>query len=138
MQIADLAITVASLMPLATAALATSRTQLCNPAKRLAHETRIAATHADIASPNYLADAKKLARSSEHFRSDVETQTVSDAKVNAQFRRVARDYQRFKEEVRHANTRQAFTDLNAVTTPYQEVERELGISAEAVPPPPGD
>ena len=136
MQIADLAIALGSLMPLASAALANSRNKLGSTAERLARETRIAAAHGEAVSQNYLADARQLARSAERFRSDVETQTVSDSKVSAQFRRVAGAYSRFKEQVNHAKSRQAFADLNAVTTPCEEVGRKLGISLDAAAPPP--
>jgi hypothetical protein len=91
------------------------------PAKRLARKTPIAARHGDTVSKDYLADAQQLARSAERFRSDVEDQTVSDAKVTAQFQRMAGDYRRFNEHIEHANTEQASAGLNAVTTPYKEL-----------------
>jgi len=76
-------------------------------AARLARETQIAAAHGDTVSRNYLSDARQLARSAERFCNDVETQAVSNAKVNAQFRRVAGAFRRFQEQVNHANSRQA-------------------------------
>ena len=125
---AELPIAVSSLMLLASAALTDSRIELGTAAERLARKTRVAATHANRISKDYLADARQLARSAERFRSDVQNQTVSDAKVNAQFQRMAGDYERFKEHVEQANVRGALADLNAVTPPYKEVERKLGIS----------
>jgi hypothetical protein len=58
---------------------------------------------------------------------------VSDAKVTAQFQRMAGDYRRFKEHIEHANTEQASADLNAVTTPYKEVERRLRFTSQGSP-----
>ncbi len=130
MQIAgELTIVLGSLMLLASASLANSRTYLGAVAKRLARKARTAAAHGDTVSKDYLADAEQLARSAERFRSDVQTQAISDAKVAAQFRRMAGDYRRFKEQVERANTRQTLADLNAVTTPYDEAERKLGIAS---------
>jgi hypothetical protein len=77
------------------------------------------------------AQAKQLAERAYRFRSDVETATVSDAKVSAQFERLARSYRGFRDQVKHANTQQAFGDLEAVTAPYRDVERDLGIQPEA-------
>jgi hypothetical protein len=130
MQIAgELTIVLGSLMLLASASLAHSRAHLGAIAERLARKARTAAAHGDTVSRDYLAGAEQLARSAERFRSDALMQTVSDAKVTAQFQRMAGDYLRFKEQVERANTRQAFADLNAVATPYQEVERELGTAS---------
>lgn len=126
---AELPIALGSLMLLASASLANSRTELGMAAERLARRTRIAAAHGETVSKDYLVDVRQLARSAERFRSDVENQAVSDAKVTAQFQRMAGDYQHFKEHVEHAKTRQAFAALNAVTTPYEEVERKLRITA---------
>lgn len=121
---------IVSIMILATAAFAGSRSDLGNAAERLAKETRIAAAHGDTVSQSYATDAQALARSAERFRSDVETQTVSDAKVSDQFRRVAGLYKRFKDQVKLANTQQAFADLKAVNGPYRDIERQLGVQPE--------
>lgn len=129
-----LAVAVGSVMLLATAAFADTRADLGHAADRLALETRIAAAHGDTVSQSYLGDAQQLARSAERFRSDVETQTVSDERVNAAFQRVSAAYDRFRKQVKLANTQQAFGDLNAVTAPYEEVEHRLGINPGSPPP----
>jgi hypothetical protein len=129
---------VASLLA-ASAAFAGSRADLGKAAERLENEARLAAAHADTVSPQYQEDARDLAERAWHFRSDVETATVSDSAVSAQFQRLAESYRRFREEVEHANTQQTYADLRAVTVPYQDVQRELGIQpvAELPPPPSG-
>ena len=127
----QLAIAVGSVMLVASTALADSRAELGHSAERLAEETRVAAAHGDTVSQSYATDAQALARSAERFRSDVETQTVSDATVSDQFQRVAGFYKRFRDQVKLANTQQAFGDLKAVSGPYRDVERELGIHPEA-------
>jgi hypothetical protein len=126
----QLAIAMGTVMLLASAAFADSRSDLGNAAERLARETRIAAAHGDTVSQSYAIDAQALARSAERFRSDVETQTVSDAKVSDQFQRVAGFYKRFKDQVKLANTQQAFADLKAVNAPYRDVARQLGVQPE--------
>jgi hypothetical protein len=127
---ARLTLGIASVMLIASTALADSRAELGHAAELLARETRIAAAHGDTVSQSYAIDAQALARSAERFRSDVETQTVSDAKVSDQFQRVAGFYKRFKDQVKLANTQQAFGDLKAVNGPYRDIERQLGIRPE--------
>jgi hypothetical protein len=123
-----LSLGIISAMLLASLSFAGSRSELGNAAERLEQETRVAAEHADTVAPNYREDAHELARLAADFRSVVETATVSDAEVSARFERVANSYQRFREQVERANTQQAFGDLRAVTAPYEDVERDLGIS----------
>jgi hypothetical protein len=131
MQIAGQSLGVAyAVLLVASVGVAGSRTDLGNAAEQLAKETRIAAAHGDTVSQSYATDAQALARSAERFRSDVETQTVSDAKVSDQFQRVAGFYKRFKDQVKLANTQQAFADLKAVNAPYRDVERQLGVQPE--------
>ncbi len=112
---------------LASVTLAAPRTELENAAKQLEEQARIVASHSDTVAPVYRDDAHELAQRAVEFRSLVGTASVSDADVSAQFRLVARSYQRFREQVEHANTQQSQADLAAVTAPYEAVERELGI-----------
>ena len=120
---------------MATAALlagvsyAASRSELAKSAERLERETRAAAAHADTVSPVYRDDVHELAQRVAEFRSAVETDTVSDSEVSADFKRVAVSYEQFRAEVDHARTQQSYADLRAVTAPYEDIERELGIHA---------
>jgi hypothetical protein len=128
---AGITLGIASTLLLATAAFADSRTELANAAKRLDESARVVAQHSDAVSPIYQADAHELARRVSDFRSLVETSTVSDANVSAQFRLVARSYDRFRDQVKHSNTEEARSDLETLAAPYSEVEHDLGITPEA-------
>jgi hypothetical protein len=127
MQIGKRTIGVAFAVLIASVGFAGTRTDLGKAAERLEEQTRIAAAHGDTVSQDYRMDARELAQLATQFRSAVETATVSDAEVSARFERVANSYHRFRVQVKHANTQQAFADLDAVTSPYQDVEQDLGI-----------
>jgi methyl-accepting chemotaxis protein len=130
MQIAKQPIGVAFAVLIASVGFGGTRIDLGKAAERLEEQTRIAAAHGDTVSEECRLGARELAKLTTQFRSAVETSTVGEAEVSARFERVANSYHRFREQVEHANTRQAFADLDAVTSPYQDVERDLGIAPD--------
>ena len=56
----------------------------------------------------------------------VDTAVVSNADVSAQFDLVARSYHKMRADAEHANTQQAFSELEPVTAAYRDVKHDLG------------
>jgi hypothetical protein len=115
----------------ASAAFAGSRADLGRAAERLDESARLVAQRSDDVSPIFQAEAHEFSRVATDFHNSVQTPSVSDANLSAQFKQVARSYHRFRDQVARANTQEARADLDTVTAPYLDVERDLGIKPES-------
>jgi hypothetical protein len=124
---------VASLLLVLSAGCATNTppTGLSEAAERLDMSARAFAAHSDTVGPPYQADAQLLARRAYDFRSMVDTATVNNADVSAQFELVSESYHKVSDDVDHARTQQAYSDLEPVTAAYREVRHELDLRGEA-------
>lgn len=115
----------ALLIAVAGCVTATRPAGLSDSAERLDLSTRVLAQHSDSIGPPYQYDAHDLAKRAHEFRSLVDTATVSDADVRAQFDLVSQTYRKMRADAVHANTQQAHSELEPVTVAYHEVRHDL-------------
>ena len=103
---------------------------LSDSSEKLDLSARVLAAHSDTIGPPYQQDAHELADRAHDFHSMVETATVPSADVSAQFDLVAQSYHKMREDAEHANTQQAYSELEPVTTAYRDVEHALGTAPD--------
>jgi hypothetical protein len=112
---------------IAVAGCATTRPPgLTESAEKLDLSARVLADRSDTIGPPYQPDAHELAQRAHEFRSMVDTATVSSADVSAQFDLVSQTYHKIREDAEHANTQQAYSELEPVTAAYRDVRHDLG------------
>ncbi len=99
---------------------------LTESAEKLDLSARVLAAHSDTIGPPYQPDAHELAQRAHDFRSMVDTAIVSNADVSAQFDLVSQTYHKMREDAEHANTQQAYSELEPVTAAYRDVQHDLG------------
>lgn len=99
---------------------------LTESAEKLDVSARALAAHSDTIGPPYQPDAHELAKRAHDFRSMVDTATVSSADVSDQFELVSQTYHKMREDAEHANTQQAYSELEPVTAAYSDVQHDLG------------
>jgi len=116
----------AVLIAVAGCATTTRPAGLAESAERLDLSARVLADRSDTIGPPYQPDAHELAQRAHEFRSMVDTATVSSADVSAQFDLVSQTYHKIREDAEHANTQQAYSELEPVTAAYREVRHDLG------------
>jgi len=116
----------AALITVAGCATTTRSPGLTESAEKLDLSARVLAAHSDTIGPPYQPDAHELAHRAYDFRSMVDTATVSSADVSAQFDLVSQTYHKMREDAEHANTQQAYAELEPVTAAYREVQHDLG------------
>lgn len=104
---------------------------LSDSAERLDITTQVLAEHSDSIGPPYQYDAHDLAKRAHEFRGLVDTATVSDADVQAQFDLVSQTYRKMRADAEHANTQQAYSELEPVTTAYRDVRHDLRRADDA-------
>lgn len=114
------------LMAVAGCATTTRPAGLTDSAEKLDLSARVLAAHSDSIGPPYQPDAHELAQRAHDFRSMVDTALVSNADVSAQFDLVAQTYHKMREDAEHANTQQAYSELEPVTAAYRDVQHDLG------------
>lgn len=121
-----LGMTGAVLVALAACVTASRPPGLTQSAEKLDLSSRTLADRSDTIGPPYQPDAHELAMRAHDFRSMVDTASVSSDDVSAQFDLVARSYHKMREDAEHANTQQAFAELEPVTAAYRDVKHDLG------------
>ncbi|HET9329697.1 MAG TPA: hypothetical protein VFO23_04150 [Steroidobacteraceae bacterium] len=121
-----LGMTAAVLMAVAACVTVSRPPGLTQSAEKLDLTSRTLADRSDTIGPPYQPDAHELAMRAHDFRSMVDTASVSSDDVSAQFDLVARSYHKMREDAQHANTQQAFADLEPVTAAYRDVKHDLG------------
>lgn len=121
----------ALLIAIASCATTTRPPGLSESAEKLDLSARVLAEHSDSIGPPYQYDAHDLAQRAHEFRSLVDTATVSDADVSAQFDLVSQTYNKMRADAEHANTQQAYSELEPVTTAYRDVRHDLRRTYDA-------
>jgi hypothetical protein len=121
----------AALMAVAGCVTTTRPAGLSDSSERLDLSARVLAAHSDTIGPPYQQDAHELSDRAHDFHSMVDTATVPSADVTAQFDLVAQSYHKMREDAEHANTQQAYSELEPVTTAYRDVEHALGTTPDA-------
>jgi hypothetical protein len=121
----------ALLMAIAGCATTTRPPGLSESAEKLDLSARVLAERSDSIGPPYQYDAHDLAQRAHEFRSLVDTATVSDADVSAQFDLVSQTYHKMRADAEHANTQQAYSELEPVTTAYRDVRHDLRRTYDA-------
>lgn len=121
-----LGMTGAVLIAMAACVTVTRPPGLTQSAEKLDLSARTLAARSDTIGPPYQPDAHELAMRAHDFRSMVDSATVSSDELSAQFDLVARSYHKMREDAEHANTQQAFAELEPVTAAYRDVKHDLG------------
>jgi hypothetical protein len=121
----------ALLIAIAGCATTTRPLGLSESAEKLDLSARVLAEHSDSIGPPYQYDAHDLAQRAHEFRSLVDTATVSDADVSAQFDLVSQTYNKMRADAEHANTQQAYSELEPVTAAYRHVRHDLRRTYDA-------
>jgi hypothetical protein len=118
----------ASCLLLGLAGCMTTRSDLANSADKLEHDSQLLADDArggDYPS-DYAHDARVLADDAREFRRTAEDRSASQGDVKAEFERLSHSYHLVRDDVQHTDSRAARADLQAVTSAYLDIERDMG------------
>ena len=112
------------LLGLAACATTAARGGLVHSADRLQNNAEELSRDArDTDHPaGFVRDTQALADAAREFRRTVEDRSATDGDVRAAFDRVSRDYHAVRDDVEHADSREARIDLHPVTQAYLDIE----------------
>jgi outer membrane murein-binding lipoprotein Lpp len=111
-----------------TGCVTTARSNLAHSADRLeTNADELAADARDTEYPaGFVRDTHVLSDAAREFRHTVEDSNATDADVRAAFDLLSHDYHAVRDDVEHADSREARVDLRPVTQAYLDIEGEMG------------